>query len=174
MNTDAVPIKDSIRTIRNRLAPQLPFAFVEDYACTGPLSPQTQAIPNPIHNHKVTGKQKTPFRKPTTGIFNTIIRRHTISLLTVVASLLFPLFTFGATENVATSVSVTKANEKSSLDRATGKLTSTAEITLTNTGTRRVEPPLHAVLQLSGAASYTGLQATGASGRLNAAPYNAF
>ena len=95
-------------------------------------------------------------------------------ILALASPLLLLSPTVQATENVAAAVTVATANEQSTLNRTTGKLTSTAEITLTNTGSRRIEPPLHAVLQLSGAASYTGLQATGAVGGLTAAPYQAF
>ena len=65
---------------------------------------------------------------------------------------------------------VRTANERSTLDRQTGDIISTVDVTMMNLGGREVRSPLHAVLNLSTG----GVQAIGALGGSATAPYNRY
>ncbi|MFH1673040.1 MAG: PKD domain-containing protein, partial [Pseudomonadota bacterium] len=55
----------------------------------------------------------------------------------------------GEPEDVSANVTVSTANERSYLDRRTRIITSTADVTITNTSDKTIASPLHAVLNIS-------------------------
>jgi len=65
---------------------------------------------------------------------------------------------------------VRTANERSTLDRLTGEIVSTVDVTLFNLGGREILAPLHAVISLSTG----GVTVTGADSGPNDPPYNAY
>ena len=72
-----------------------------------------------------------------------------------------------------TGVSITAAQETTTLDRETRRLKSSVMLTVTNTGPAPIEPPLHLVVGFSEAnsADLGDLKVTGALGGIDAGPY---
>jgi PKD repeat protein len=54
----------------------------------------------------------------------------------------------GETTDVSASISLTTANERSVMDRRTRMVTSTADVTLTNSSSESISSPLHAVIEI--------------------------
>jgi RHS repeat-associated protein len=77
---------------------------------------------------------------------------------------------------VDAGVSVATTSERSTLDRRTRRISSTLEATLRNTGTRRLEPPLHVALEFTPApgSNLAGLTVPGALGGIGQPPYQTF
>lgn len=77
---------------------------------------------------------------------------------------------------LTTGVEITSSNQRTSLNRTTGRLSSTIDMTLKNTGDRLVEPPLHAVLTFTPAGSSTlqGLTVSNATGGIGQGPYQTY
>jgi hypothetical protein len=74
------------------------------------------------------------------------------------------------TQSLSDHFVVQTANERSTLDRTTGEIISTVDVTVLNLGGREVLAPLHAVVNLSTG----GVAVTGASGGPTSAPYNRY
>ncbi|MFA7059874.1 MAG: Ig-like domain-containing protein [Pedobacter sp.] len=74
--------------------------------------------------------------------------------------------------DVSSQVSVTYANERSTLDRVTRNITSTADITLTNTSSGPLLIPLHAVITINNPTGTVSMPE--ALGGLTSSPYNRF
>jgi hypothetical protein len=68
---------------------------------------------------------------------------------------------------------ITSANERSTLDRQTRILTSSADVTLKNISEAPIAGPLHAVIGLHGQ-DLQAIQAPGALGGLGQSPYQTF
>ena len=82
---------------------------------------------------------------------------------------------FAAGVDLSTRMRITTATPKSSLDRQRGRVTSTVEVTITNTGNRKSEKLLHAAILFSAeSGTLEGLQVTGASRGIGQAPYQTF
>jgi RHS repeat-associated protein len=91
------------------------------------------------------------------------------------ALLLCALDGIAAPIDLSARVEVLAANPRTTLDRTTGRTISTVDVTLTNKGDRAIETPLHALVFFTAQSGLLdGLQVTGASGGLNAAPYQTF
>lgn len=67
-------------------------------------------------------------------------------------------------EDVGDRVKIETSGEQSSLDRATGKVISTANVRITNQGDRALEPPFHVVVELSGPDAASAVVANSAGG----------
>jgi len=76
----------------------------------------------------------------------------------------------GPLTNLSDYFTVTTANERSVLDRRTMKITSTADVTLTNVSAKAVPAPLHGVITLLGATGPVTMPE--ALGGPSTAPYN--
>jgi PKD repeat protein len=77
--------------------------------------------------------------------------------------------------DLSARVRVTTSEPRSSLDRQTGRITSTVQVTLTNTGDRAIEKPLHAAIFFTAeSGTLDGLQVPGASGGVGQPPYQTF
>lgn len=75
--------------------------------------------------------------------------------------------------DVSDKVTVSVANERSSLNRRTQVVTSTADVTFRNRSSESIPFPIHAVIQFFGA-NPSVIQMPGASGGANVLPYNTY
>jgi len=83
---------------------------------------------------------------------------------------LMPFYAYGQTEDLSEYVKITTANEKSALDPRTRMITSTADVTITNSSNRTVTAPLHAVIDMSA----SGVQIPEALGGIGTDPYGKY
>lgn len=75
--------------------------------------------------------------------------------------------------DVTSQLTLTTANEQTTLDRATRQLTSTADLTIANASQQAVMGPLHAVIDITSANS-SQVQMPTAQGGIGAQPYNTY
>lgn len=97
--------------------------------------------------------------------------------LVLAAVMAFKGLAFAQTPPVLTTgVEVSSSNERTSLNRTTGKLSSVVNVKIKNTSDRLLEPPLHAVITFTpvNGGSLTGLNVTGAQGGIGLNPYQTF
>lgn len=104
-----------------------------------------------------------------------LIGRHFFTLCLVLAMFITGILSAHADEFVPieNSISVSTANARSVLDRRTKRITSTADITLTNISGQAIQCPFHAVIQFNGTTPDL-VQVPGASGGANVLPYNTY
>ena len=77
--------------------------------------------------------------------------------------------------DVSARTQVTSANARSTLDRTSGRIASTVDVTLKNSGDRALGAPLHAVIDFTAqSGTLTGLLAPGAQGGIGIGPHGAF
>ena len=79
----------------------------------------------------------------------------------------------GTLADVSQHVTVTTSNERSSLDRDTRMVTSTADVTITNTSTTNISFPIHAVIEILDT-DYSNVQMPDALGGLGTTPYDKY
>ncbi len=107
------------------------------------------------------------------------VRRGLLSLTPVLLILLSLIIAsppcHGQTlSDLSGSVTVTTANERSTLDRVTRKITSTADVTIRNTSSQAVSGPLHAVITINSSQASQVTMPSPALGGHTSPPYNKY
>ncbi|MBI5575198.1 MAG: PKD domain-containing protein [Deltaproteobacteria bacterium] len=102
--------------------------------------------------------------------FNSFVKNGSSGsvLLILSALLLFPAYCLA--DNVSSLVTVSRANARSTLDRRTGNVTSTVDITIRNTSAQNISSPLRAVFDITD----NRVTMPGALGGPNSGPYNKY